>query len=99
MTEFLFESSNHGSSDLVFLFVSYNDQFEMEIAYTVELFKVISLLCAGLLACLYEIQQGAAHLAFRPTGETLIIPFLNSMKVPLSMSALRLNPGSWRHTA
>jgi len=28
-----------------------------------------------------------AHLAFRPTGETLIIPFLNSMKVPLAISA------------
>jgi len=52
MPEFFLESSNHGSSDLVFLFVSYNDQFEMEIAYTVELFKVVSLLCAGLLACL-----------------------------------------------
>jgi hypothetical protein len=90
MTEFLLESSNHGSSDLVFLFVSYNYQVEVEIAYTVELFKIVSLLCAGLLACLRELQEVEAHLAFRPTGETLIIPFLNSMKVPLCSISISL---------
>jgi hypothetical protein len=52
MTEFLFKSSNHGSSDLVFLIISYNHDLKVEVAYTVELFKVVSLLCAGLLACL-----------------------------------------------
>jgi hypothetical protein len=79
MTEFLFEGSNHGSSDLVFLIISYNHESDVEIAYAVELFKVVSLLCTGLSA--------------------LIIPFLNSMKVPLSVSAPRINPG-WRgHTA
>jgi hypothetical protein len=99
MTEFLFEGSNHGSSDLVFLIISYNHESDVEIAYAVELFKVVSLLCTGLSACLCELQEGKAHLAFRPTGETLIIPFLNSMKVPLSVSAPRINPG-WRgHTA
>jgi hypothetical protein len=29
-----------------------------------------------------------AYLAFRPTGETLIIPFRNSIKVPLARSVL-----------
>ena len=96
MTKFLFESSNHGSSDLVFLFVSSHHDLGMGIAYTVELFKVISLLCAGLLACLCELQVGKAHLAFRPTGETLIIPFLNSMKVPLAISASSL-PYQMKH--
>jgi hypothetical protein len=90
MTEFLFESSNHGSSDLVFLFVSYNQVVQWEIAYTVELLEVVSLLCAGLLACLREPQEVEAHLAFRPTGETLIIPFLNSMKVPLCSISISL---------
>jgi hypothetical protein len=83
MTEFLFKSSNHGSSDLVFLLISYCHDLRVDRAYTVELFKVVSLLCAGLLACLRKLQEVEAHLAFRPTGETLIIPFLNSMKVPL----------------
>ena len=54
MTELLFESSNHGSSDLVFLIISYNHESDGEIAYTVELFKVVSFLCADLLACLRE---------------------------------------------
>jgi hypothetical protein len=90
MTEFLFKSSNHGSSDFVFLPVSYNHDLEVGIAYTVELFKVVSLLCAGLLACLCREQPREAHLAFRPTGETLIIPFLNSMKVPLCSISISL---------
>jgi hypothetical protein len=90
MTEFLLESSNHGSSDLVFLFVSYHHDLGVGIAYTVELFKVVSFLCAGLLACLRELQEVEAHLAFRPTGETLIIPFLNSMKVPLCSISISL---------
>jgi hypothetical protein len=47
MTEFLLESSNHGSSDLVFLLVSYHQDLEVGIAYTVELLEVVSLLCAG----------------------------------------------------
>jgi hypothetical protein len=46
MTEFFLQGSNHRCSDLVFLLVSSNLD-ETGLAYTVELFEVVSLLCAG----------------------------------------------------
>lgn len=77
MTKLLLERVNHLCADIVLL---------------VKLLKVVSLLGAVLASarCAHQRQEAkvkSTYLAFRPTGETLIMPFLNSTNVPLATAS------------